>query len=248
MSQLRKMRIRRTISALHSIRQWRFGAYRCAWSGVQPAGSTDHLAAHIAQCVTTVWRYENIKVHILIQSIRSSHSIYVGWTLLSQPAWTFHLLNILGKSGWGEAFCCQTVMVEIFKLCVEDLVIRLSPCLYADVCVLSLLCFESNFLHVFPLSVGFWSPLSVGEQLYRQKELPLFLPVPALSDNTHNGRLWLRAALYPVPHTAAWPSALGCHVSFWLWLVRRCGRMSVVKDGTLQPYRVQGDMDFDTRK
>lgn len=65
--QLRKMRIRRTISERRSIRRWRFGEYRCAWSGVQRAGSTDHLDVHIAQCVTTVWRYESTQVHIQIQ-------------------------------------------------------------------------------------------------------------------------------------------------------------------------------------
>lgn len=51
---LRKMRIKRMISVRRSIRRWRWGVFRCGWSGAPPAAFTDRRAVHTALCVTTV--------------------------------------------------------------------------------------------------------------------------------------------------------------------------------------------------
>lgn len=64
--QRRKMKIRRMISGLLSIRQWRWGAFRCAWNGVRPAASTDHPDARTAPCVTTVWRCAHFHCILLL--------------------------------------------------------------------------------------------------------------------------------------------------------------------------------------
>ncbi len=58
--QLKKMRTKRMISGLRFIRRWRWGAFRCGWSGAPHVAFTDHRAVHTAPCVTTVWRYMHI--------------------------------------------------------------------------------------------------------------------------------------------------------------------------------------------
>lgn len=60
---------------------------------------------------------------------------------------------------------------------------------------------------------GLWPSLSVGEQLHRQKELPLLLPLPAVADGSHHGRVRLRPPLHPLPSAEHWPPARHCHVS-----------------------------------
>lgn len=65
-----------------------------------------------------------------------------------------------------------------------------------------------------PRNVGFRPPLPVGEQLHRQEELPILLPLPPVSDGSHHGRVWLWPALYPLPPPEHRSLARHCHVSF----------------------------------
>lgn len=62
--------------------------------------------------------------------------------------------------------------------------------------------------------VGLRPPLSVGEQLHRQEELPLLLPLPPVPDSSHHGCVWLWPALYPLPSPEHRPPARHRHVSF----------------------------------
>lgn len=90
-------------------------------------------------------------------------------------------------------------------------------------CKLQLL-FQLNY------SVGLWSPLSVGEQLYRQEELPILLPLPSVTDGAHHGRVWLWLALYTLSSPQLRLPALHCHVSFIIFRspVFKCDFSSVI--------------------
>lgn len=60
----------------------------------------------------------------------------------------------------------------------------------------------------------------MGEQLYRQEELPVLLPLPSVTDSAHHGRVWLRLALYTLSSPQLRLPALHRHVSFILFLSR----------------------------
>ncbi len=62
--------------------------------------------------------------------------------------------------------------------------------------------------HAFLLAVGVRPPLPVGEQLHRPEELPIFLPVPAVSKCSHGGSVFLRPA---VRLTSPWDAECASH-------------------------------------
>lgn len=96
--ELRKMRIKRMISGLHFIKRWKWGAFRCGWSGVPRAAFTDHRAVHTAPCVTTVWRSLTTTAHgwttalgggtIVISFCSCSRSLFILWMCLASVWYT----------------------------------------------------------------------------------------------------------------------------------------------------------------
>lgn len=72
----------------------------------------------------------------------------------------------------------------------------------------------------------------MGEQLHRQEELPVLLPLPSVTDGSHHGCVWLWLALYT--HTSSPPQlrlpALFRHVSFII-VPTRVHNLSMENDG-----------------
>lgn len=83
---------------------------------------------------------------------------------------------------------------------------------------MSNVCMIFFFFSFLNYSLGLWSPLSMGEQLYRQEELPILLPLPSVTDGAHHGRVWLWLALYTLSSPQLRLPALHCHVSFMMFL------------------------------
>lgn len=85
--QRRRMKTKKTISALRSTKRWRSKGSKCAWSGAQPAASTVLRAARTARSVTTVWRYtRTLELRDLIRNwyIPPFHT---EWVLQGQWGW-----------------------------------------------------------------------------------------------------------------------------------------------------------------
>lgn len=77
---------------------------------------------------------------------------------------------------------------------------------------------------------GIWPSLSMGEQLHRKTQLPLLLPVPALTYSTHHGCVWFRFTVCPISSGRALWNPHGCYVSFNLFPKKKKNpRSSVVK-------------------
>lgn len=73
----------------------------------------------------------------------------------------------------------------------------------------------------------------MGEQLYRQEELPILLPLPSVTDGAHHGGVWLWLALYTLSSPQLRLPALHCHVSFIMFLspVFKCNFSSNCQTG-----------------
>lgn len=74
--------------------------------------------------------------------------------------------------------------------------------------------FLTYFFFLNTLPAGFRPPLPLGEQLHRQAELPLLLPVPVVADGSHDLRVRLWPHICAAPHGRAVEAALHRHVSF----------------------------------
>ncbi len=64
------------------------------------------------------------------------------------------------------------------------------------------------------ISSGLWPSLSLGEQLHRETQLSLLLPLPAVSDASHDGRVFRRSAVCSGSSGEPVGAACGRHVSF----------------------------------
>lgn len=103
------MRIRRMISALRFIKQWRSKVFKCAWSGAQPAASIAPHGALTAQSVTTVWRYTHpaaLKAsccYLVLSIWICLIFVIFFWSLLQISLFTNSLQLLINKYVLGKA-------------------------------------------------------------------------------------------------------------------------------------------------
>lgn len=196
--QLKRTRTRRMISVHPSTRRWRSEGSRLEWSGVPPAVSTGPHGAPTALSVTIVLRCAGTHTH--------THKCY-----LSTVAVKFrqNLTSI------------DTNQLHIYQSSHLDSVL-LHTKYWIRWWIFSFHClmFTWFFFFLIDFSVGLWSPLSMGEQLYRQEELPVLFPLPSVTHGSHHGCVWLWLALYTLSSPQHRLPALDCHVSLIISLTR----------------------------